>query len=521
MQAMSSNGEVSQALFGLLRIVVTGTVLIAQVLVIRWGILTFLGNRGRQPARRRHWYAGVDVAIIGLLLILHRPIQRVLTHIAGGIIHAFQNTELGWVQAGATGMYSLLVATAVLLIALDALGALHWFVEKRLEAWQARLIASGMAVATSARWHLSRILRTGNYVLRRVLLIVLLLIYYPYTLNAFPRTRPIVTAIGEVIAGPLREMERATENYIPNLGYIFVLVLVGWIITKIMKYLFSSIAKGNIVFRSFPAEWAEPTYALCRTLLIVFILMAAYPYLPGSKSEFFRGFSLLIGAIVTFSSGGAVSNVLAGIVLTYTRAFREGDVVRIDDVFGRVTEKTLLSTRVTTIGHEQVTIPNGKVLSNAIINYSTHPEREAVSISVGATIGYDVDWRTIHKLLLEGASRTAQVRVDPPPHVFEASFGNYSVQYELRAWAVSAEGIFETYAALRRNILDAFNEAGVEIMTPTILAHRDANDLAVPEERFAARHGSRGIAVTINPVNQDGHEPLSDPSNVPRPADRA
>jgi small-conductance mechanosensitive channel len=312
-------------------------------------------------------------------------------------------------------------------------------------------------------------------------------------------------------------MERATANYIPNLGYIFVLVVFAWIITKIMKYLFSSIAKGNIVFRSFPPEWADPTYSLCRALLIAFTLMAAFPYLPGAKSQFFRGFSLLIGAIVTFSSGGAVGNVLAGIVLTYTRAFREGDVVRIENVFGRVTAKTLLSTRITTIGSEQVTIPNGKVLSSAITNYSTHPEREPVSISVGATIGYDVDWRTIHKLMLEGASRTPQVRVDPAPRVLEISFGNYSVEYELRAWAGNAEGIFETYAALRRNILDAFNEAGVEIMTPTILAHRDANDLAVPEERFPARHGSRGIAVTVNPVNQYGHEPLSDPLNVPPP----
>jgi small-conductance mechanosensitive channel len=395
---------------------------------------------------------------------------------------------------------------------------LHWFVERHVEAWQARQISSGVSLATSGRWHLSRGIRAGNHILRRILLIVLLLIYYPYTFNAFPRTRQIVTAIGGVIGGPLRAMERATERYIPNLGYIFVLVVVGWIIAKIMKYLFSSIAKGNIVFRSFPPEWAEPTYSLCRALLIVFIVMAAFPYLPGSKSQFFRGFSLFIGAMVTFSSGGAISNVLAGIVLTYTRAFREGDVVRIENVFGTVTEKTLLSSRITTIGCEQVTIPNGKVLSSAIINYSTHPGREAVSVSVGATIGYDVDWRTIHKLMLEGARRTPQIREDPAPRVLEASFGNYSVEYELRAWAASAEGIFETYAALRRNILDAFNEAGVEIMTPTILAHRDANDLAVPEERFPVRHGSRGIAVTINPVSEYGREPISDPLNVAPPS---
>jgi hypothetical protein len=136
--------------------------------------------------------------------------------------------------------------------------------------------------------------------------------------------------------------------------------------------------------------------------------------------------------------------------------------------------------------------------------YSTHGLGNGFVVGIPATIGYDVDWRTVHKLLLDGATRTEQIATEPVPRVLEKSFGNYSVEYELRPWTKTSEGVFETYAALRRNVLDAFADAGVEIMTPTILSHRDASELAVPTERFPNRPRPRGIKVEVDPRNHEG-----------------
>jgi small-conductance mechanosensitive channel len=113
-----------------------------------------------------------------------------------------------------------------------------------------------------------------------------------------------------------------------------------------------------------------------------------------------------------------------------------------------------------------------------------------------------VDWRTVHKLLLDGAARTEQIATNPAPRVIEKSFGNYSVEYELRALTKTSEGAFQAHAALRRNVLDAFADGGVEIMTPTILSHRDASELAVPTERFPNRPRPRGIRVAIDPESK-------------------
>jgi len=93
----------------------------------------------------------------------------------------------------------------------------------------------------------------------------------------------------------------------------------------------------------------------------------------------------------------------------------------------------------------------------------------------------------VHKLLLDGAARTEQIATDPAPYVREHSFGSYSVAYELRAFTKTSDDIFKTTATLRRNVLDAFADGGVEIMTPTILSHRDASELAVRMERFPNR----------------------------------
>ncbi len=138
-------------------------------------------------------------------------------------------------------------------------------------------------------------------------------------------------------------------------------------------------------------------------------------------------------------------------------------------------------------------------MADLVTNYSVHGLSKGFALGVSATIGYDVDWRIVHKLMLEGAARTEQIATDPAPHVLVNSFGNYSVEYELRTWTKTSEEIFETCAALRRNVLDAFADAGVEIMTPTILSHRDASDLAVPIERFPNRTHPQGIRLTVDP----------------------
>ena len=503
MQALDQTGSMEESAFRLFRLFLNVLIFVAAVAASRWGIRSFLLNRGGRTSRWRIGFSAVNAVVLALLLLLRGPAESLLSAVGDAISRLRPESELGWLSGFFIGVYYALIASSILLLALHVVGLVYRFADQRIETWQARLRAGVAAGETNARFHASRALRFSIRALRDLLAAVLVLFYFFYGFANFPRTEIFTNALRKMLAPPLRDAAQAVENYVPNLGYLFVILVFAWVILKGLRYLFKSIQKADIVFEKFPAEWADPTYKLCRTILFLFILMVSFPYLPGSNSAFFRGFSVFIGALVTFGSSGLIGNLLAGILLTYARAFKVGDVVRIEGVYGTVTEKTLLVTRVVTVGNEHVSIPNSKVIGDSVTNYSTHGLNKGVAVSVVATIGYDVDWRTVHKLLIDGATRTEQIANEPAPRVLEQSFGNYSVEYELRAWTKTTDGIFETYAALRRNVLDAFADGGVEIMTPTILSHRDASELAVPTERFPNRPQPQGIRISVDAPNQN------------------
>jgi small-conductance mechanosensitive channel len=171
-------------------------------------------------------------------------------------------------------------------------------------------------------------------------------------------------------------------------------------------------------------------------------------------------------------------------------------VVTIGENTGVVIEKNLLVTRLRTFENEEVSIPNGNVLATSVRNYSAGA-KEGLILRVTAGIGYDVDWRKVHDLMMEGARATERIATEPAPHVFQSALGDYAVNYELRAYTNEPAYMLRTLSILRANVLDAFNRAGVEIMTPSILAHRDASNLAVPQDQFPNRPKPSGIAVEV------------------------
>jgi len=504
MQAIEQSGSIAESAFRLFRFFLQCLIFLAAVAASRWGIRTFIVNRGGRSDRWRNSFSAINLVALVLLLLLRSPADRLLTAVGRAIAHLRPESELGWLSGMLAGLYYAVIATAILFLAIHVVGLVYWFAGQRIDAWQAHIRAGVAAGESDPRYHASRMVRSCFLLLRNLVTAALVLAYFFYGFANFPRTRVFTNALRKLLGPPLHDAAQAVENYVPNLGYLFVIVLIAWVLLKALKYMFHSVEDGAIVIDRFPAEWADPTYKLCRTILFLFVLMVSFPYLPGANSAFFKGFSLFVGALVTFGSSGFIGNLLAGILLTYARAFKVGDVVQIEGVYGKVTEKTLLVTRLVTTGNERVAIPNSKVLSDSVTNYSTHGLTKGVAVSVAATIGYDVDWRAVHKLLIDGAARNEQIATDPAPRVLEQSFGSYSVEYELRAWTKTSEGIFEVRAALRRNVLDAFADGGVEIMTPTILSHRDASELAVPTERFPSPPRPRGIRITLDPSSQEG-----------------
>jgi small-conductance mechanosensitive channel len=447
----------------------------------------FVGEAGKTRTRQSTIFAAVGITILALLLLVRPWIEAYLANLVSPL-NGLTTTQANWPELAAVGIFRTVIATLALVLIIQAIGRVYWYAEERL--------LRRSAIGRGPRMHFVVLLAALLRLFRFLSILIVVLLFLPTVLNFFPRTRIIVDRIGGYIGTPAQDIGRAVLGYLPNLAYVIVISILGYYSLKAIKYLFTSLDNGSLVIRDFPAEWANPTYRLVRTLFLLFLLMVTFPYLPGAKSQFFQGFSVFVGALITFGSTATIGNIVSGTVLTYTRAFKLGDMVTIGDRTGVVVAKNLLVTRLVTPKNEEISIPNGNVLATSVLNYSARAG-DGLVLTVAAGIGYDVDWRKVHQLMIAGARATERILVNPAPQVFQSALGDYAVNYELRAFTDQPIAMFQTLSTLRANVLDEFNRAGVEIMTPSILAHRDASQLAVPLEQFRDRATPSGIAIDV------------------------
>jgi len=330
--------------------------------------------------------------------------------------------------------------------------------------------------------HLEKVLLQLNNVVRIIVIILLVYLSLPLLFSIFPETEQWTGTLLQWILSPLSKAFNAVFSYLPDLVTVIVIYYIFKYVIRAVKYYFNEIRRGHIIISGFHKDWAIPTFNILRILLYAFMLVIVFPYLPGSKSAAFQGVSVFLGILISLGSSSAITNIVAGLVITYMRPFKVGDRVKIGDVVGDVLEKTMLVTRIKTIKNEDITVPNSTVLSSSTINYSTNTKEggEGLILNYTMTLGYDIPWTTIHKLMLEAADRTEDVLKEPKPFILQTGLDDFYVSYQLNTYIKEANKQAVIYSNLYRNTLDVFNEAGVEILSPHYRAVRDGNAPAMP-----------------------------------------
>jgi small-conductance mechanosensitive channel len=270
-------------------------------------------------------------------------------------------------------------------------------------------------------------------------------------------------------------------NFVPNLVALLVIAIIARLALKVLHYFYDGLQRGKVRYDGIHPELIEPTYQIARFLIVAFALVAAFPYIPGSSSPVFKGLSIFVGFLLSLGSTSLVANIISGIVLTYTRGLKIGDRVQIGDSMGDVINRTLLVTQVQTIKNEIISIPNAIVMKNMIVNYSMEADKKGLILHTAVTIGYDVPWRRVHQLLIHAALTTSDVLATPHPFVLQTSLDNSYISYEINAYTAKAERMAEISSELHQNILDQFNQAGVEIMSPAYMAFRDGGTITIPQ----------------------------------------
>ena len=185
---------------------------------------------------------------------------------------------------------------------------------------------------------------------------------------------------------------------------MLVIFVLTRIIVRAVDGFYQTVERGAMSVSWLQADTAKATRRLTVVLIWIFAVTVAYPYIPGSDSEAFKGISVFVGLMVSLGSAGLVNQVMSGLVVAYSRALKAGEFVQFGNTLGTVSEVNMLSTKVITPKRETVTVPNAVLVSSPITNYSRLADERGAIVGTKVTIGYDTPWRQVHAMLTLAAA---------------------------------------------------------------------------------------------------------------------
>ncbi len=173
------------------------------------------------------------------------------------------------------------------------------------------------------------------------------------------------------------------------------------------------------------------------------------------------------GVAIGLALQGALSNFAGGIMILLFHPFRVGDFIEVNGFSGTVDDIDVFYTFIKTTDNKTVTIPNGSVMGNEVINYSANDTRR-VDLSIGVAYGSDID--RVKAVLLEEAARHELVLKDPEPFCRLSQQGDSSLTFVLRVWANTPD-YWQVNFDLLESIHKRLEAEGIEIPFPQLDVH--------------------------------------------------
>ena len=305
-------------------------------------------------------------------------------------------------------------------------------------------------------------------------------------LGQFPYTRPWGEALFANLAGAVVEIARGIAQALPGLFFVAVIFYLTRLVARAVRSFFAGVEEGRISVQWVDETTARPTARLINGVVWLFGFVAAYPYIPGSDSEAFKGIGVFVGLMLSIGSSGIVNQAVSGLMLMYTRALRPGEFVQIGDTEGTVRSVGFVNTRIETLRHEEVSIPNAVIAGTVTRNFSRLAGDGGVRVATKVTIGYDAPWRQVRALLLMAAGRTQSIAQTPEPRVLQTALQDFYVEYTLLVTVADPARRPVVLDELHAHIQDVFNEHGVQIMSPNYEADPGQPKVVAPEDWYKA-----------------------------------
>jgi len=413
-------------------------------------------------------------------LTLDQAAQRVLARMEAQRMALRDQYDSGWLA-----LSTVKAAAGFLVFILFCYGAYRsWRWVRRF--YRQRIIENRSWIPHRWRRFIGAI-ETRLYALLMILLgIVAFYFWLSWVFSLFPWTRVWGTSLGDWSMRVLRQMALSIVSALPGLLIVMLIFLITAFILKLLKVVLNQVEAGRLQLPGIHPETVGATRKLISVVVWLFALSAAYPFLPGANSLAFKGISVFFGLMLTLGSAGVMNHAMSGLVLTYSRALRKGDVIRVGDNEGQVSEIGMLATKIITRENYVVTVPNAVVVSGKITNLSVQNPDGGVNLTVGVTIGYDTPWRQVHAMLELAAKRAQGIDHTHAPLVRQLSLMDWYIAYELQVRLLPGQSLAMARNELHSHIQDVFNEFNVQIMSPNFVMQPEGAVMVAKENWYPA-----------------------------------
>lgn len=264
-------------------------------------------------------------------------------------------------------------------------------------------------------------------------------------------------------------MEKFLNWIIPILQDVGLKLLISIVIFIVCRFIIKMVVKTLRTGKA--AQKMEPTVAhfLANFVNIVLyiILVVTIIAIMGVPMASVIAAIASAGVAIGLALQGALSNFAGGIMILLFHPFRVGDFIEVDGFSGTVDDIDVFYTFLKTGDNKAVTVPNGTIMSNSVVNYSVNGTRR-VDLDIGVAYGNDIE--RVKAILLEEGSKHELVLKDPEPFCRLSAQGDSAITFTLRVWTETAN-----YWQVRFDLLEAVHKRleaeGVEIPFPQLDIH--------------------------------------------------
>lgn len=240
-----------------------------------------------------------------------------------------------------------------------------------------------------------------------------------------------------------------------NILISIVLLFLGLIIIKIVR----RVSKSSLQRTSIEGATASFVVSIINLVLhLILILIVVSVLFPNASTGLIAALGTA-GLAIVFALQGSLSNFANGIIIIFTKPFKEGDSVKLDSVEGSIRSIGILTTELVTFDNKKVVLSNTKVINSTIINYSARPTRR---IDLNFSVEYGSDIKKVKALLDEIAANHENILDTPKPLIRMSELGESSINFIFRVWTPTGQCRNVTFDVLDQ-AYNAFLENGIEI----------------------------------------------------------